>query len=159
MVPACPARCLRWSPYVQMPAPSGTRIGAVSSTVRGVEVLFRSLLTVPLRSRSLLSLRNVRMGLARVLLTNACSLGWLCCGLLALPARNGKQHLALSLNPLAPLLRRSGCGFFLGNAAAERVHEVHSILRPRRGMLPRYRQAGLLFLEHLDNGFLIVIHK
>src|SRR5580700_107461 len=107
VVPACPARCLRWSPYVQMPAPSGTRIGAVSSTVRGVEVLFRSLLTVPLRSTSLLSLRNVRTGLARVLLTNACSLGWLCCGLLALPARNGKQHLALSLNPPTPFARRS----------------------------------------------------
>jgi hypothetical protein len=45
MVPACPARCLRWSPNVQMPAPSGTRIGAVSSAVRGVEALFPLLLT------------------------------------------------------------------------------------------------------------------
>ena len=40
VVPACPARCLKWSPNVQMPAPSGTRIGAVSSAVRGVEALF-----------------------------------------------------------------------------------------------------------------------
>jgi len=39
MVPACPARCLRWSPNVQMPAPSGTRIGAVSSAARGVATL------------------------------------------------------------------------------------------------------------------------
>ncbi len=53
----------------------------------------------------------------------------------------------------------AGCGFFLGYAAAERLHQVHSILRPRRGILPRYRQAGLLFLEHSDDGFLIVIHK
>ena len=53
IVPACPARCLRWSPNVQMPAPSGTRIGAVSSAVRGVEVLFRLLLTASLRSTSL----------------------------------------------------------------------------------------------------------
>src|ERR1019366_9627901 len=36
----------------------------------------------------------------------------------------------------------AGCGFFLGYAAAERLHQVHSILRPRRGILPRYRQAG-----------------
>ena len=45
VVPACPARCLKWSPNVQMPAPSGTRIGAVSSAVRGVEVLLPLLLT------------------------------------------------------------------------------------------------------------------
>jgi hypothetical protein len=45
IVPACPARCRRWSPNVQMPAPSGTRIDALSSAVLGVEVLFRSLLT------------------------------------------------------------------------------------------------------------------
>src|SRR3984957_6559456 len=118
VVPACPARCLRWSPNVQMPAPSGTKIGAVSSAVRGVEVLF-PLLTASLRSTSLPSLRNDRTEVARVLLTSACSLGRLCCGLLALPTRNGKQHLALSLNPLAPLPRRRGCGFFLCNAAAE----------------------------------------
>jgi hypothetical protein len=49
-VPACPARCLRWSPNVQMPAPSGTRIGAVSSAIRGAEVFFQSLLTVSLPS-------------------------------------------------------------------------------------------------------------
>jgi hypothetical protein len=60
IVPACPARCLRWSPNVQMPAPSGTRIGAVSSAVRGVEVLLRSLLTASLRPTSLPSLRNIR---------------------------------------------------------------------------------------------------
>jgi hypothetical protein len=89
IVPACPARCLRWSPNVQMPAPSGTRIGVVSSAVRGVEVLF-PLLTASLRSTSLPSLRNVRTELARVLLTSACSLGRLCCGLLALLTRNGK---------------------------------------------------------------------
>src|ERR1700686_2268387 len=59
----------------------------------------------------------------------------------------------------APLLRPSRSCFFLCNAAAERVHEVHSVLRPRRGMLPRYRQAGLLLLEHLDNRFLVVINK
>ena len=51
IVPACPARCLRWSPNVQMPAPSGTRIGAVSSAVRGVEVLFLPLLTASLHRR------------------------------------------------------------------------------------------------------------
>ena len=60
IVPACPARCLRWSPNVQMPAPSGTRIGAASSAIRGAEVLFRSLLTASLRSTSLPSLRNIR---------------------------------------------------------------------------------------------------
>ena len=56
IVPACPARCLRWSPNVQMPAPSGTTIGAVSSAVRGVEALFPLLLTASLRSTSLPSL-------------------------------------------------------------------------------------------------------
>jgi hypothetical protein len=66
MVPACPARCLRWSPNVQMPAPSGTRIGAVSSAVRGVEALFPLLLTASLRSTSLPSLRNVRTEFAYV---------------------------------------------------------------------------------------------
>jgi hypothetical protein len=60
VVPACPARCLKWSPNVQMPAPSGTRIGAVSSAVRGVGVLLPLLLTVSLRSTSPPSLRNVR---------------------------------------------------------------------------------------------------
>lgn len=60
VVPACPARCLKWSPNVQMPAPSGTRIGAVSSAVQGVEVLLPLLLTVSLRSTSLSSLRNIR---------------------------------------------------------------------------------------------------
>ena len=66
IVPACPARCLRWSPNVQMPAPSGTRIGAVSSAVRGVEALFPLLLTASLRSTSLPSLRNVRTEFAYV---------------------------------------------------------------------------------------------
>ena len=32
-MPACPARCLKWSPNVKMPAPSGTTIGAVSSAL------------------------------------------------------------------------------------------------------------------------------
>jgi hypothetical protein len=66
IVPACPARCLRWSPNVQMPAPSGTRIGAVSSAVRGVEALFPLLLTASLGSTSLPSLRNVRTEFAYV---------------------------------------------------------------------------------------------
>ncbi len=66
MVPACPARCLRWSPNVQMPAPSGTMIGAVSSAVRGVEVLFRSLLTASLRPMSLPGLGNVRTAFAYI---------------------------------------------------------------------------------------------
>jgi hypothetical protein len=66
IVPACPARCLRWSPNVQMPAPSGTRIGAVSSAVRGVEALFPLLLTASLRSTSLPSLRNVRTEFAYI---------------------------------------------------------------------------------------------
>ena len=74
-------------------------------------------------------------------------------------AGNGKQHLALSLNALAPFLRRRGCCFFLCNAAAERVHQVRNILRPRGGTLARYRQAGLFLLEHSDDGFLIVIYK
>src|SRR6202035_2112643 len=74
-------------------------------------------------------------------------------------AGNGKQHFALSLNPFAPFVRRSGCDFFLCNAAAERVHQVRNILRPRGGTLARYWQAGLLLLEHSDDGFLIVIHK
>ncbi len=60
IVPACPARCLRWSPNVQMPAPSGTKIGSVLSAVRGVEALFPLLLTALLRSTSLPSLRNIR---------------------------------------------------------------------------------------------------
>ena len=66
IVPACPALCLRWSPNVQMPAPSGTRIGALSSAARGVEVLFRSLLTASLRPMSLPSLRNVRTEFAYI---------------------------------------------------------------------------------------------
>ena len=66
VVPACPARCLKWSPNVQMPAPSGTRIGAVSSAVRGVEVLLPLLLTVSLRSTSLPSLRNIRTEFAYI---------------------------------------------------------------------------------------------
>jgi len=49
IVPACPARCRKWSPNVQMPAPSGTRIGAVSSAVRGVEAFLPLLLTASLR--------------------------------------------------------------------------------------------------------------
>ena len=48
---------------------------------------------------------------------------------------------------------------FLRNATAERVHEVDNVLRPRRGMLTRYRQACLLLLEHLDHRFLVVIDK
>ena len=60
IVPACLARCLKWSPNVQMPAPSGTRIGAVSSAARGVEALFPLLLTTSLRPMSLPSLRNIR---------------------------------------------------------------------------------------------------
>src|ERR1700688_1241700 len=74
-------------------------------------------------------------------------------------AGNGKQHLGLSLSALAPLLRRSRSRFFLRNAAAERVHQVRNILRPRGGTLARYWQAGLLLLEHSDDGFLIVIYK
>ena len=66
IVPACPARCLRWSPNVQMPAPSGTRIGVVSSAGRGVEILFPSLLTASLRSTSLPSLRNIRTEFAYI---------------------------------------------------------------------------------------------
>src|SRR5580704_14060792 len=102
---------------------------------------------------------NGRIWSTDIILSGALPFRRGCRGHLFGVAGNGKQHFALSLNPLAPLLRRSGCGFFLCNAAAERVHEVHSILRPRRGMLPRYRQAGLLLLEHLDHGFLVVIHK
>jgi hypothetical protein len=66
VVPACPARCLKWSPNVQMPAPSGTKIGAVSSAVRGVEVLLPLLLTVSLRSTSLPTLRNIRTEFAYI---------------------------------------------------------------------------------------------
>ena len=62
---------------------------------------------ITLQSKSPQGLRNVRTELARVLLTGVCSLGRLCCGLLALLARNGKQQLGLSVNPLAPFLRRS----------------------------------------------------
>ena len=61
IVPACPARCRKWSPNVQMPAPSGTRIGAMSSAVRGAEVLFPLLLTASLRSTALPGLGHVRM--------------------------------------------------------------------------------------------------
>jgi hypothetical protein len=68
-----------------------------------------------------LGLGNVRTELARFLLTSACSLGWLRCGFLAILASNGKQHLALSLSAIAPLLRPSRSCFFLGNAAAERA--------------------------------------
>ena len=82
-----------------------------------------------------------------------------CRRFLAVLARNGKQHLALSLTALTPLLRRSGRGFFLRNAAAERVHEVHNVLRPRCGALARHRNAGLLLLEHLDHGFFIMIDE
>ena len=66
IVPACLARCLKWSPNVQMPAPSGTRIGAVSSAVRGVEALFPLLLTASLRPMSLPSLRNIRTEFAYI---------------------------------------------------------------------------------------------
>ncbi len=55
----------------------------------------------------------------------------------------------------APLLRRGKYGFAPCNAAAERLHEVHSILRTRRGLLARYRYAGLFLLEHLDDGYLV----
>ena len=96
---------------------------------------------------------------AGLFLTSACSFGRLCHGGLALVTRNGKQHLALSLNALAPLLRRSGCGFFLCNATAECVHDVRNILRPRRGMLARYRHAGLFLLEHLDHGLFIMVDE
>src|ERR1019366_7482723 len=48
--------------------------------------------------------------------TNVWSFRRLCRRFLALLAWNGKQHLALALDALAPLLRRSGCGFLLGNA-------------------------------------------
>ena len=66
IVPACPALCLRWSPNVQMPAPSGTRIGAASSAIRGAEVLLRSLLNASLRLMSLPSLRNIRTEFAHI---------------------------------------------------------------------------------------------
>jgi hypothetical protein len=66
IVPACPARCLKWSPNVQMPAPSGTRIGAASSAVRGAEVLFPSLVTALLRPTSLPSLRSIRKEFAYI---------------------------------------------------------------------------------------------
>ena len=131
----------------------------MSSAVRGVEALFPLLLTVSLRSTSPPSLGNFGTELARFLLPSAYSLSWVCCGLLALLAGNGKEHLGLSLRALAPFLRRSRSFFFLCNAAAERVHQVRNILRPRGGTLVRYRQAGLLLLEHSDDGFLIVIYK
>ena len=44
IVPACPARCLRWSPYVWSPVHAGTRIGAASSAVWGLRLVWRSLL-------------------------------------------------------------------------------------------------------------------
>src|ERR1700722_2693895 len=66
VVPACPARCLKMAPNGQKAAPSGTRIGAVSSPARGVEALFPLLLTVSLRSTSLPSLRNIRTEFAYI---------------------------------------------------------------------------------------------
>src|SRR5665213_2573150 len=81
-------------------------IGAVSSAVRGVEVLFRSLLTGSLRSTSLLGLRNVRTVLARALQTFACSslvLLWLVCP--CHPQR--RQPLGVFRGALAALLRPS----------------------------------------------------
>src|SRR5208282_6745862 len=87
---------------------------------------------------------NGRIWSTDIFLSGALPFRRRCRGHLFGVARDGKQHFALSLNPLAPFLRRSGCGFFLDNAAAERVHEVHGVLRPGRDMLPRYRQAGLL---------------
>ena len=83
---------------------------------------------------------------AGLFLTSTCSFGRLCHGGVALLTHNGKQHLALSLNALAPRLRWSGCGFFLCNATAECVHDVRNILLPRRSMLARYRHAGLFLL-------------
>src|ERR1700724_4746665 len=102
---------------------------------------------------------NGRIWSTDIFLSGALPFRRACRGHLFGVAGNGKQHFALSLNPFAPFVRRSGCDFFLCNAPAERVHEVYSILRQRRGMLPRYRYAGLFLLEHLDHGFLIVIHK
>lgn len=62
IVPAWPARCLRWSPNVQMPASSGTRIGAVSSAVRGVDVLCPLLLIASRGPVSSLSFGNMHAG-------------------------------------------------------------------------------------------------
>ena len=45
------------------------------------------------------------------------------------------------------------------NAAAERIHQVHDILRLRRGLLARDRHAGLFLLEHFDYGFLVAIDE
>jgi Histidine kinase-, DNA gyrase B-, and HSP90-like ATPase len=72
---------------------------------------------------------------------------------------NGGRLIASSDGASAPFPRGCGCGFFLGNAAAERLHEIRSILRPRRGMLARYRHAGLLLIEHFDDSYLVVIHE
>lgn len=81
-------------------------IGAVSLAVRGVEVLFRSLLTESLRSTSMLGLINGRTVLARALETFACSwlvLLWLVC------PRHPKWEAACRLVPrsLGTLLRPS----------------------------------------------------
>src|ERR1700730_13076905 len=70
---------------------------------------------------------NDRIWSTEIFLSSALPFRRGCLGHLLGVACNGKQHFTLSLNPLAPLLRRSGCVFFLCNAAAERVHEVHGI--------------------------------
>ena len=70
---------------------------------------------------------------ADVLVPSAWPTGRLWRRFLALLARNRKEHLALSLDALMPLLRGSGRGVFLGNAAAQCLREVHKVLWPWNG--------------------------
>src|ERR1700692_2797477 len=96
---------------------------------------------------------NGRIWSTDIILSGALPFRRRCRGNLFGFADNGKQHFALSLNPFAPFVRRSGYDFFVCNAPAERVHQVRNILRPRGGTLARYQQAGLLLLEHSAGGF------
>ena len=52
-----------------------------------------------------------------------------------------------SLRQPAALLRRSGCGLFLCDTAAERIHEVHDILRPWRLTLADTARPACFFLS------------
>src|SRR5436190_18558446 len=80
-------------------------------------------------------------------------------GFLALLSRYREQHFGLAGDALARLLRRRWRMFLLGNAAPERIHEVHDILRARGGPLTRRRDAGLLLLDHVDHSVLVVVDK
>src|SRR5581483_12424757 len=74
-------------------------------------------------------------------------------------AWNWQQHLALSSDALARLLRHDGCSLLLSEALAQRVHDVDDVPGLRLGAVAGDHDAGLLLLEYVDERFLVPVDE